>query len=89
MLEQTQIHADDMEAIQKAHDMFSAKVDLNDEAAALQGKAYSLGFERCRKMTQDRIAELERALHGIVELAEHCDLEFYAVTSIINSALSE
>ncbi len=89
MLEQTQIHADDMEAIQKAHDMFSAKVDLNDEAAVLQDKAYSLGFERCRKMTQDRIAELERALHGIVELAEHSDLEFYAVTSIINSALSE
>lgn len=41
------------------------------------------------KDAQERITELENALHEIGALAENGELEFYAVTSIISGALTE
>lgn len=43
----------------------------------------------CIQDAQDRIAQLENALHEIGALAENGELEFYAVTAIIANALPE
>lgn len=72
MSDKTEIHGDDMPAIQVAHNAFTA--NLNNAVADLQDKAYALGFERGKASFSDEVGQLK----GIIGL----DLLLFLMTKI-------